>query len=111
MRKRAEVYKDAPQFIFEIVDDGFEKPIIMRYMPYLSNHLSKEEGIIATYIRLNKDLHPALQVRFAAPVTAERVWELIDMDTWTITYASGEVREESAKFKLDGPGICYKYEQ
>ncbi|MBQ7195163.1 MAG: 4Fe-4S binding protein [Bacteroidales bacterium] len=111
VRKRVEVYKDKPQFIYEIVEEGFEKPILMRYMPYLSNHLSKEEGVIATYVKLNADLLPCLQVRFAAPMTAERVRELIDADKWIITYATGEVKEESAKFKLDAPGTCYKYEQ
>lgn len=106
VRRRTEVYKDQPQSVYEIVEPGFEKPIMMRYMPFLSNHISREEGIIATYVKLNEDLLPSLQVRFAAPATAARIRELIDMDTWTITYASGEVKEEPAKIKFgDKPGV------
>ena len=106
VRRRTEVYKDKPQSIYEIVEPGFEKPIMMRYMPYLSNHISREEGVIATYVKLNDDLLPSLQVRYAAPATPERIRELIDMDTWTITYANGEVKEEPAKIKFgDKPGV------
>lgn len=105
VRRRTEVYKDKPQSVYEIVEPGFEKPIMMRYMPYLSNHISREEGVIATYVKLNEDLLPSLQVRFAAPATADRIWELITMDTWTITYANGEVKEEPAKISFSKPGV------
>jgi len=106
---RSEVYADKPQFIYEIVDQNYEKPIILRAIPFLSNHLSKEEGVIGTYIRLNKDLLPSLQVRFAAPMTADRIWELMNMEVWTITYSDDDVRQENARMKFDAPGTCYPY--
>ncbi|MBQ6556840.1 MAG: hypothetical protein IJL86_04775, partial [Bacteroidales bacterium] len=93
-----------------ITDQNYEKPIIKRALPFLSNHLSKEEGVIGVYLKLNKDLLPSIQVRFAAPMTAERVWELMTQPVWTITYAKDDVREVGAKMKFDKPGICYNYE-
>ena len=63
------------------------------------------------YLDLNKDLVPSIQVRFAAPMTAERVWELMTMDKWTITYKADDVREEDARMKFETPGICYEYEK
>ncbi len=110
VRKRAEVYAGQPQYIYEITDQNYEKPIIKRALPFLSNHLSKEEGVIGVYLKLNKDLLPSIQVRFAAPMTAERVWELMTQPVWTITYAKDDVREVGAKMKFDKPGICYNYE-
>lgn len=110
VKKRVDVYKDAPQFIYEVCDQNYEKPIIKRALPYLSNHLSKEEGVIGTYLRLNKELVPSIQVRFAAPMTAERVRELMDMDTWTITYATDDVREEPARMSFKQEGTSYPYE-
>ena len=107
VRKRAEVYEGKPQFIYEIVDQNYEKPIIKRALPFLSNHLSKEEGVIGTYLTLNKDLLPCIQVRFAAPMTADRIWELMTMDTWTITYSKDDVREEGARMKFNKPGVCF----
>ena len=110
VRKRAEVYAGQPQYIYEITDQNYEKPIIKRALPFLSNHLSKEEGVIGVYLKLNKDLLPSIQVRFAAPMTAERIWELMTQPVWTITYAKDDVREVGAKMKFDKPGICYNYE-
>ena len=109
VRKRAEVYEGKPQFIYEIEDQNYEKPIVMRAMPFLSNHLSKEEGVIGVALKLNKNLKPSIQVRFAEPMTADRVWELMSMDTWTITYKADDVREEPARLKFDKPGTCYEY--
>ena len=110
VKKRVEVYKDKPQFIYEIANQNYEKPIIKRSLPYLSNHLSKEEGVIGMYLDLNKDLVPSIQVRFAEPMTAEKVWELMTMEKWTITYKAGDVREENARLKFEKPGVCYSYE-
>ena len=109
VRKRSEVYEGKPQFIYEIEDQNYEKPIVMRALPFLSNHLSKEEGVIGVALKLNKSLKPSIQVRFAEPMTADRVWELMSMDTWTITYKADDVREEPARLKFDKPGTCYEY--
>ena len=109
VRKRAEVYEGKPQFIYEIEDQNYEKPIVMRAMPFLSNHLSKEEGVIGVALKLNKSLKTSIQFRFAEPMTADRVWELMSMDTWTITYKADDVREEPARLKFDKPGTCYEY--
>lgn len=111
VRKRTEVYEGQPQFIYEIANQNYEKPIIKRSLPFLSNHLSKEEGVIGMYLALNKELKPSIQVRFAAPMTAERLWELMTMEKWTITYSKDDVREEPARLKFETPGNCYPYEE
>ena len=108
-KSRVEANKDKKQFIYEIANPGFDKPIYSRNMPYLSNHLSKHEGVIGVYINLNKDLIPAIQVRYAAPMTEEKLWELMTMETWTITYKQDEVKEEAAKIKFSKPGVNYEY--
>ena len=110
IEKRAEHYAGQPQFIYEIPDEVYEKPIVKRSFPFLSNHLSKEEGVIGMYLNLDRNFTPAIQIRFAAPMTAERIWELMTMETWTITYAEDDVREEPARIKFETPGICYEYE-
>lgn len=109
VKKRAEVYGGKPQFIFEIEDQNFEKPIVQRYMPFLSNHLSREEGVIGVYSVINQNLVPAIQVRYAAPCTEDRIWELMTMDTWTITYSPEDVREEPAKLSFTKRGESRPY--
>ena len=97
------------QYVYEIVDKNYEKPIILRNMPFLSNHLSTHEGVIGVYLDLNKDLQPAIQIRFAEPMTAEKLWELMTMETWTITYKADDVRQEGAKLNFKSEGTVYEY--
>ena len=109
IRPRVEVYEGKPQFFYEIVDQNYEKPIIKRMLPFLSNHLSKEEGVIGTYLCLNEELLPCIRIRYAAPMTESRLWELMTMPVWTITYAEDDVREEGAKIAFDEPGKSYRW--
>lgn len=109
-KKRVEEFEGKPQFVYEIPDANYEKPIILRNLPFVSNHLSKNDGIIGVYLELNKDLVPALMVRYAAPMTASRIWELLNMEKWTITYAEDDVREVDAKLKFKTPGMEIPYQ-
>ena len=107
---RVEEFSGKPQFVYEIPDANYEKPIILRNLPFVSNHLSKNDGIIGVYLELDNSLTPALMIRYAAPMTAERVWELLNMDKWTITYKKDDVREVDAKLKFKNPGVEVPYE-
>lgn len=107
---RVEEFVGKPQFVYEIPDANYEKPIILRNLPFVSNHLSKNDGIIGVYLELDNSLTPALMIRYAAPMTADRVWELLNMDKWTITYKKDDVREEDAKLKFKNPGVEVPYE-
>ena len=102
---RVEEFAGKPQFVYEIPDANYEKPIILRNLPFVSNHLSKNDGIIGVYLELDNSLTPALMIRYAAPMTADRIWELLNMETWTITYKKDDVREESAKMKFKNKGV------
>ena len=108
-KSRIEAAGNKQQYIYEIVDKNYEKPIILRNMPYLSNHLSKHEGVIGVYLVLNDDLQPCIRIRYADPMTSDRLWDLMTMDTWTITYKADDVRQEGAKFTFKTPGKVYKY--
>ncbi len=107
---RVEEFSGKPQFVYEIPDANYEKPIILRNLPFVSNHLSKNDGIIGVYLELDNSLTPALMIRYAAPMTSDRVWELLNMDKWTITYKKDDVREEDAKLKFKNPGVEVPYE-
>ena len=106
---RIDAAEGKQQYVYEIVDKNYEKPIILRNMPFLSNHLSTHEGVIGVYLDLNKDLQPAIQVRYAEPMTAEKLWELMTMETWTITYKADDVRQEPAKLNFKAQGSVYEF--
>ena len=106
---RIDAAEGKQQYVYEIVDKNYEKPIILRNMPFLSNHLSTHEGVIGVYLDLNKDLQPAIQIRYAEPMTAEKLWELMTMETWTITYKADDVRQEPAKLSFKAQGNVYEF--
>ena len=108
-KSRVEAASGKKQYIYEIVDSNYEKPIILRNMPFLSNHLSKHEGVIGVYLTLNDDLQPCIRIRYAEPMTSEKLWELMTMETWTITYKADDVREEGAKISFKTPGKVIEY--
>jgi len=110
-KSRIEAAEGKQQYMYEIVDNNYEKPIILRNMPFLSNHLSKHEGVIGVYLDLNKDLMPAIQIRYAEPMTEAKLWELMTMETWTITYKADDVREEPAKLSFKAQGTSYEYNE
>ena len=108
-KSRIEAAEGKQQYVYEIVDKNYEKPIILRNMPFLSNHLSRHEGVIGVYLDLNKDLEPSIQIRYADPMTEAKLWELMTMETWTITYKADDVREEPAKLSFKAQGTSYEY--
>ena len=110
-KSRIEAAEGKQQYVYEIVDKNYEKPIILRNMPFLSNHLSRHEGVIGVYLDLNKDLQPSIQIRYAEPMTEAKLWELMTMQTWTITYKADDVREEPAKLTFKAQGTSYEYNE
>jgi hypothetical protein len=108
-KSRIEAAGEKQQYVYEIADRNYEKPIILRNMPFLSNHLSRHEGVIGVYLDLNENLMPCIQIRFAEPMTGDKIWELITMETWTITYSKDDVREQGAKLAFKTPGTVKPY--
>ena len=110
-KSRVAKYADQPQYIYEIADHNYEKPIILRNMPYLSNHLSRNESIIGIYLDLNEDLVPAIRIRYAAPMTEDELWKQMTMENWTITYAKDDVREVPAQLGFEKKGVVKPFDK
>ena len=102
-------YAAAPQYIYEIEDQNYEKPVIRRVLPYLSNYLVGQDGVIGVYVKLNDRFKPSLQIRFASPITGDGIWELLQSEKWVITNSQGETREVDAMMKFDKKGKVYSY--
>ena len=111
VRKRVEVYAGKPQYVYEFEDQNYEKPILRRVMPFVSNYLSKEEGVIGVYLKLNDNLKPSIQIRYASPMTDEQIWNMLQQEKWQITYAPDDVREVDAKMRFEKPGTVRSYKE
>lgn len=110
-KSRVEAAEGKTEYIYEIADENFTKPIISRNLPFVSNHLSRHDGVIGVYTRLNADYVPSLMVRFCSPMTASKIWEQLILPEWTITYTADDVRTVPAKILFKKQGKVYKYEE
>ena len=103
-KSRLEQFDGQPQAVMEYSKQDYEKPIILRNMPFLSNHLSQMEGIIGVYLRLNEEFIPTISIRYSPKtITPEAILDRINMEKWNIVYKDGP-KEESARFHFDQIG-------
>lgn len=108
-KQRVEKYNGKSQEIMSYSDMNYEKPITLRNLPYLSNHLSRHDGIIGIYLVLNEENVPTIQIRYCTDdISADKVLELINQPKWTITYSNDNVKEEDARFHFEAKGEVVK---
>lgn len=95
--------------VYEFVDPAFEKPILSRNMPFVSNTLSQHEGVASVSLALNAELLPSIQIEFFAPMTADEIWSILSAETWRIDYRNEKgIVDEPAKIKFKAPGVVVK---
>lgn len=94
IKSRVEKYGEWKQNYFTASDLRYD--IAGNAMPFLSNYLSQHNGILGVYLELNDALVPTIKVRYVDPMTEERLVELLQKDTWTISN-KGELKETKAK--------------
>jgi ferredoxin/copper chaperone CopZ len=97
IRSRVEKFGNWPQHYFETSDLRYDEA--GPAMPFLSNYLSQQEGILGIYFNLNEDLVPTIKVRYVEPMTEEKLRDILSRDSWTIS-SQGEMKEIKAKIKL-----------
>lgn len=94
MKARIEKYGSWKQNDYTVSNLGFDTA--GSAMPFLSNYLSQQDGILGVYLELNDQSVPTIRIRYVEPMTEERLVELLKKDTWTIS-SKGEKKEVPAK--------------
>ena len=97
IKSRVEKFGNWPQKYFQTSDLRYDEA--GPAMPFLSNYLSQQEGILGIYYDLNEDLVPTIKVRYVEPMTEDKLIETLSRDTWTIS-SQGEFKEVKAKIIL-----------
>jgi len=109
---RVDKYAGKPQQTMSYSSMNYEKPLTLRNLPYLSNYLSQQEGIIGIYLLLNDDNLPTIRVRYCTDdITAEKIMELVNQPQWTIKYKEDDIREEAQRFKFTDTGNVEIYKE
>ena len=104
-KTNSEICEGKKQQYLEYVNNNFEKPIVRRYLPYLSNYLYRQEGIIGLYLTLNDDNKAAIRIKYCPEIIdAATIDALIKSPTWTIEYTDKGIVEENAKIRFKEEG-------
>lgn len=91
--------------VYEIVYPNLDKPIVTRNLPYLSNHLSQQAGVLGIETLLNEDNQYCFRITYSKDAMSEdKVWELITMPKWNIKGKDGEISEVDAKISFTEKG-------
>lgn len=102
--ERVTEYAGKPQEILEFTDQNYEKPIILNSMPFLSNWMSQQEGVISVSLILNEDNMPAIRIQYAKGVTTgAKLRDIINQPEWTIVYKEGP-KQTSARMNFEQEG-------
>ncbi len=109
-KSRVEKYAGRPQQTMSYSDMNYQKPLTLRNLPFLSNYLSQQEGIIGIYLLLDEDNMPTIRIRFCTDdISAEKIMELVNQPKWPIKYKEGDIREENQRFKFTDTGKVTAY--
>jgi len=109
-KSRVEKYAGRPQQTMSYSNMNYQKPLTLRNLPFLSNYLSQQDGIIGIYLLLDEENMPTIRIRFCTDdITAEKIMELVNQPKWPIKYKEGDIREESQRFKFTDTGKVENY--
>jgi len=109
-KSRVEKYAGRPQQTMSYSDMNYQKPLTLRNLPFLSNYLSQQEGIIGIYLLLNEENMPTIRVRFCTDdINPEKIMELVNQPKWPIKYKDDDIREENQRFKFTDTGKVETY--
>jgi len=67
-----------PQNLLEMASTHFNDDSVRSSIPQLIKKLSKEDGTISIYIRLNKQLIPSLYIRYASTMSTDGIYALLE---------------------------------
>ncbi len=90
---------------YEIVYPGLDKPIIYRNLPYLSNYLSQQEGMVSIKTLINDNMDYCFHITFSKELIDEdKLWDIITKEKWTIKDREGNIQEVDRKLEFTEKG-------
>ena len=90
IKGRIEKYGNWPQKYYQTSELRYDEA--GPTMPFLSNYLSQQDGILGVYYDLNESLIPTIKVRYVEPMTEEKLIGVLRRENWTIS-SQGEIKE------------------
>lgn len=104
-----EKYAGKKEAVYEIVYTDLDKPLIIRNIPYLSSHLSLQEGFLGIETALNDNDLPVFRIKYSQEVlNDDKIWKALTKTKWTVKTKEGEIQVVEPKFTFSEPGATLK---
>ncbi len=104
-KKNMEQWGGKNDAVYELVYPGLDKPIITRYLPYLSSHLSQINGFLSMETVLNERDEYAFRFTYSKDaLNDDKIWEALSAPKWKIMDKDGNVSEVDPKFAFENKG-------
>lgn len=104
-KKNIEKWGGKNEAVYELVYSDLDKPLITRNIPFLSNHLSQIDGMLATETLLNDKDEYAFRFTYSKDaLNDDKIWEVLNRAKWSIKDKEGVVSEVDPKFTFTGKG-------
>ncbi len=99
-KKQLAKYEGKETAVYELEYPGLEKPAVSRVIPFLSSHLSGQDGLVKFETALNNEQVPVIRITFVKGVAdADKIWSYLTAPKWHIFKSDGT--EEDQDPKLD----------
>lgn len=103
--KNTEEWIDKSPTTYQILYPGLDKPIISRNLPFLSNYLSQQKGLIKVETVVTEDGEYAINITFSSEITdPDTILNLLNSPKWTIKNREGIIEEVDAKLPFETKG-------
>jgi len=105
-KKNVEKYEGQATGIYELTYPNLELPIVVRTLPFLSSHLSGQDGLLKfqTLLKVGED-EPVMQITFVKGVVdADKIWEYLTAPKWHIFKSDGTEEDQDPKLVFETKG-------
>lgn len=104
-KKNIEQWGGKNEAVYELIYPDLDKPIITRYLPYLSSHLSQIDGFLGMETVLNERDEYAFRFKYSKDVlNDDKIWAALTAPKWKIMDKDGKVSEVDPKFGFENKG-------
>jgi len=104
--KNIEKWGGKNEAIYELVYPGLDKPLITRNLPYLSSHLSQQDGFLSIQTLINDTEEYAFRISYSRDVlNDQKIWEVLSKEKWTTVTKEGEIVQIEPLISFTNKGV------
>lgn len=109
--KNTKTWGGKNEAVYELEYPGLDKPLVTKNLPYLSSHLSLNDGFLGIETLINDNEEYAFRIRYSKDVlNDDKIWEVLTRDKWSTVNREGEMIQIDPKISFTKKGATLSSE-